>query len=267
MAINYPGKLIKNGESNSALVRKIQSQLKSIGYQSPQSGDFDDATESAVRLFQAQHFDMQGNPLIVDGRIGPFTWNRLFNNISENKLKTTQAPLLAQMLGVAISQIGVREVPEGSNRGPVVNQYLDSVGIPPNQGTADQRYWCAAFVYWCSLKAAQGLGRMTPLPKTAGALDHWKRAATISGVTRIKKAEALVNPALIKPGMIFIQDHGGGAGHTGIVQQTQSARLLTVEGNIAEGAVPGRNGVGVFSTDRRKLTDNELLGFIDYSQA
>lgn len=41
------------------------------------------------------------------------------------------------------SQVGVREIPAGSNWGPAVKQYLHSVKI--NFPAA----WCAAFVHWC----------------------------------------------------------------------------------------------------------------------
>lgn len=267
MPTTYPGKLIKKGDSDTASVKLIQAKLKSFGYGCPQNGVFDDLTDYAVRMFQAQHFDAHGKPLAADGKIGPFTWERLFNDVPTPTFDGVVAPLLTQALGIAVSQIGIREQPEGSNRGPMVDVYLNSVGIAPNQGTAAQRFWCAAFMYWCFQKAASGLSRDNPLPKTAGCLDHWARAATVAGAVRIKKADALANPALIKPGMIFIQNHGDGAGHTGMVQQMQAGRMFTVEGNIAEGAVPGRNGVGVFATDRRKLTDGELVGFIDYSAA
>lgn len=52
----------------------------------------------------------------------------------------TQTRLAA--LNVAITQIGVKEEPPGSNTGPQVKKYLISVGLGPNP-------WCLAFVHWC----------------------------------------------------------------------------------------------------------------------
>jgi hypothetical protein len=264
MATQYPGRIVKKGEANAELVGQIQAVLKAAGYACFANGVFDETMESAVRLFQAQHFDQQGHALIADGQVGPLTWARLFRVVVSAPAALPNS-LASRALAVARGEIGTREVPEGSNRGPQVDLYLDSVGIPPNQGTADQRYWCAAFVYWCFRSAAKNASMTNPLPRTASALSQWTKSVSIPKCRHVTKAQALANPELILPGMIFIQDHGGGAGHTGFVERAESGRLFTIEGNIADGAAPGRNGIGVFATNRRKITDTELVGFIDYS--
>jgi len=62
---------------------------------------------------------------------------------------------------------------------------------------------------------------------------------------------------------LFIIDLGGGFGHSGMVVETNSGRMITIEGNTNDGG--SRNGIGVFKRDARKI--NQInKGFIDYSQ-
>lgn len=71
---NYPGHLIKKGDSGST-VKKIQNQLIKLGFKLPKfgaDGDFGEETENAIRTFQ------QKNKLSKDGVVGPKTWGALF---------------------------------------------------------------------------------------------------------------------------------------------------------------------------------------------
>lgn len=55
-------------------VKEIQQKLKTLGlYDAPADGDFGPKTEMAVKAFQAD------NNLLVDGIVGPQTWNLLFS--------------------------------------------------------------------------------------------------------------------------------------------------------------------------------------------
>ena len=94
------------------------------------------------------------------------------------------------------------EDPPGSNRGKQVEEYLASTNTPPGN------YWSAAFIYWCFSKAAKELGRSNPVYKTAGCLDHWNNTRG----KKFTKDQAINDPSLIKPGSIFIKNHGGGLG-------------------------------------------------------
>lgn len=115
-------------------------------------------------------------------------------------------------LSIARSQLGVMEEPKGSNSGPKVSQYLESVGInfPAS--------WCMAFVYWCVDKAAKELKQPNPLHKTGGVLAQWN----------MRKDLRVTTP---KKGDIFIMDFGKGLGHTGFVDSVQGDRIQTIEGN------------------------------------
>lgn len=56
-------------------VRKIQTRLAELGlYTGSIDGDFGGGTESAVKSFQAK------KKLEVDGKVGPITWGKLFQN-------------------------------------------------------------------------------------------------------------------------------------------------------------------------------------------
>ena len=56
------------------------------------------------------------------------------------------ATLPERMVAWADSQVGVKEVPKGSNRGPMVDEYEAYYGLKGQP-------WCACFVAWCMNKA------------------------------------------------------------------------------------------------------------------
>jgi CHAP domain/Putative peptidoglycan binding domain len=253
--MDYPNRIIKKGETDITVMDAVQRQLnaKNCG-PVPITDVFDDVTVSAVKLFQTRHTDVSGTPLKADGQIGPITWAVLFDTDNVPSGNDAPSPLLSTTLQVAASQLGVVEDPPNSNRGPMVDQYLQSVGLDP----AGNHYsWCAAFVYWCFQQAANQLGIDNPLIKTAGCLDHWNRATC----SKITKQSALQNPSLITPGCIFIIDHGNGSGHTGLVESSGGGLLNTIEGNTNPQL--SSDGYGVFRLDRRKIVDI-TKGFLDY---
>jgi hypothetical protein len=117
-------------------------------------------------------------------------------------------------------------------RGKEVDAYLASVGLmvadQPNGNApliVGPGYpWCAAFVYWCfeQAVAADKTGiAINPCPRTAGALHLYERAPL--------KCRA----ALPAPGDVFVLSHGGGKGHTGLVESVSpdSLTVTTVEGD------------------------------------
>lgn len=167
-----------------------------------------------------------------------------------NNVVTKSVATLA--LSTAIDQLGQREVPQGSNKGPMVDKYLLSVGLNPGYA------WCQAFVYWCYAKAAAQLGMRCPAIRTAGVHDCWNKTATVQ---KISKADAQKQPALIKPGYQFVLLFGGGLGHTGIVERLDGRIIHTIEGNSNSNG--GREGYEVVR-HRRQLTDKALQGFIKY---
>jgi hypothetical protein len=257
--MSFPGRIIKVGETDENLVRQIATALAGRGYvpRKPLTpGKFDSNLKSLIKLYQTQNVDIFGRRLEDDGEIGRMTWGSLFGADAVNIPPTGFAGLA---LGIAISQLGVLEQPLGSNRGKMVDDYQQAVGLTLIDGKPGF-FWCMAFVYWCFLKAGNGT---TPFPKTAGCLDAWNRVYKKAPGRLVTRAAAIADPLLVKPGMVFILDHGGGAGHTGFVRQSSGGALKTVEGNTNVNG--SNNGLGVFELNSRNVMNKSLKGFIDFT--
>ena len=73
---------VRNGSQGNG-VRLLQEILKSFGFPpydpGPVDGNFGSLTESAVRAVQGDYVDFDGSPLVVDGVVGPKTWNALWS--------------------------------------------------------------------------------------------------------------------------------------------------------------------------------------------
>lgn len=247
--MNYPQRIITQGEKNVEIVQQIQIKLNELGC-TPVAADgvFGRKTAQAVKDFQSRHCDVLGNPLVIDGKVGIQTWTSLFEDrsVSDDLLSL----LTSEVLKTAQKEIGVCEVPPGSNRGPVVNDYLKRVGLRPGNP------WCAAFVYWCFSLAAEKLNMRNPVVKTGGCMVHWRRTQGV----KILSVDAVNEPSIIKPGAIFIINRGGGKGHTGIVTHTRGGYIQTIEGNTNAGL--SAEGGGVCMLWRKINTIN--TGFIFY---
>lgn len=237
----FPGHPLRAGEPNASLVRSVQKRLNAVGCGPiAVDGDWGPATTAAVKLFQARFTARNGTPLKVDGVVGPITWAALFPEADEASPKPATG-LAAKALEVAAGEIGVREEPPGSNRGPRVAEYLAAVGLDATRG---HYAWCAAFVCWVFREAAKALGVESPLPWTAGALALWNGAAGRTGVVRVTAAEAREDVRLVRPGQVFVLSTGGGLGHVGLVESVSAGILTTIEGNTNDGG--SREGIGVF---------------------
>lgn len=255
----YPGHLIKMNSRGPDVIA-LQTRLRDLGI-SPGGidGDFGDATKTAVQVFQARTVDPAGNPLEVDGIVGQNTWAALFGVAvpPSPAARPAAGSLLDEVLQVAAGEVGVREVPLGSNRGPRVDQYLNAVG----PGLLGQP-WCMAFVYFCFEEAAAARGVANPAPRTAGVKRSWQLAPEVPGARIVSADDAADDPSLVVPGMVFYIDTGGATGHAGFVADVVGATLVTVEGNTNDGG--GREGIGVFHRTRRKIRDISL-GFVAFA--
>lgn len=257
--MEYPNRVIRMGETDAAVVRAVKVQLNEAlvltgkDRLDPDNPRFGRETRQAVRLFQARHVDSDGRSLKQDGEVGPATWAVLFETDESRDEAASRLATRAIEIAGREADRGVKEQPRNSNRSPEVDEYLRRAGAP--LGCA----WCCAFVYWCMDEAARALAQPNPMVKTAGCINHWNRAEA-HGARRIPITDAKNNPALIKPGMIFIISHGKGLGHTGFVERVQGGLLHTVEGNTD--ATKTREGGGVYRLARRIGEINR--GFIVY---
>jgi hypothetical protein len=262
--MDFPGRTIKVGETDAAVVRAVKRQLNQVlgiadnraERLDARDGSFGPRTKQLVKLFQARNVDADGRPLKQDGELGPVSWARLFGSDRvPEQVKSTDA-WIRRMIAVAGAEADreVREVPANSNRGPDVERYLRSTATPPGSS------WCAAFVYWCAQQAANDLERTNPVVRTAGCLDHWRRAPA-AGAKRIARSSVGADLSRLAPGMIFTMDHGKGLGHTGFIERIVDGKLSTIEGNTD--ASRTREGGGVYRLTRTLGEINK--GFIDYS--
>jgi hypothetical protein len=262
--MKYPGRVIKVGEQDVEIVKVLKKQLNKVLVLendpalrlNPDDPNFGPKMKQVVKLFQARNVDTAGQPLEQDGEVGSLTWEALFGKDSVSPCATAKDEYLAKVLAIAANEEAkhVREIPRNSNRGPEVDQYLHRAGV------ATGNSWCCAFVYWCFDEAAKALGGINPMVKTAGCLDHWSKAPS-KGARRILASAAKNDPALVKPGMVFIIDHGEGKGHTGLIESTAGGLLTTIEGNTD--ASKTREGGGVYRLTRKVGDINK--GFIDYA--
>lgn len=258
----FPGRVVQLGDADEAVLA-IQRRLNQLGCGPiDEDGVFGSQTFAGVKLFQARFPDHDGQPLRVDGMVGAITWGALFGAVAAGSATEASGPLIQKVLEIAAARIGVMEDPPGSNRGPEVDAYLRGVGLDP---TKDSYPWCAAFVHACFADAAQALGVANPCIRTAGVLDHWRRAGE-AGIQRITAAKAHMNEALVKPGQVFVIDTGdpGGAGHMGLVEAVVGGKLVTIEGNTNDGG--SREGIGVFRRTGRRVRDVNV-GFVEYVPA
>lgn len=154
--------------------------------------------------------------------------------------------LSQKALEIAISQIGQKENPLGSNWGHPVQDYLASVNI------TFPAAWCYAFQYWCFDQASHQLNIRNPLIKTGSVLKAWNTALPSNKVKTIPQS-----------GDIFIMSLGGGLGHCGIIESIQNNELLTtIEGNTND--TGSREGIEVERKNIRKTSDKKIIGYLRY---
>jgi lysozyme family protein/peptidoglycan hydrolase-like protein with peptidoglycan-binding domain len=259
----YPGYYLENGVETDHNVEIVQRRLRDLGIDAgPIDSDFGNLTEYALRLFQARSADETGQPLEIDGIVGPKTWGALFAPGTTPRPNTPSPPpsnLVAAVLDIAGEQVGVREHPAGSNRGPEVDQYIRAVGLDPTQ---DSYPWCMCFVYWCYKQAAEHVNGRNLVPKNGSVHGAWGQSQNKPGVTVIWADAAGRNPALVTPGMVFFIDTGHSHGHVGIVADNVNGLLETIEGNTNDNG--SREGIGVFRRTRRRI-EGINMGFGNYS--
>jgi hypothetical protein len=223
---------LRKGDSG-APVRELQAQLGTRGFAVDATGEFDAQTVRAVRAFQAQNLDQHGQPLTVDGIVGPLTWWSLTHRkpFIETPSAVDYTSMPAQggsrigraALAVAIAELaaGAGEV-GGDNRGPFVRKYF----APAGMGTGEP--WCAAFVSFCFLQASGGDLDAMPFPYTVGARD----------VLREFRARGFAQEPgsgyVPVPGEVVVwwrESFQGGKGHIGLVHSVRDGMLYTIEGN------------------------------------
>src|SRR5437868_1398594 len=74
-SLPFPGRVVRAGSLDAASVLAIQRRLDAVGCGPiDKDGVFGPQTTAAVQLFQARFADAEGQPLRIDGNVGPITW-------------------------------------------------------------------------------------------------------------------------------------------------------------------------------------------------
>lgn len=186
---------------------------------------------ASVEDFQLQHIGPSGLPLKDDGVVGPATWWALANpsGVSQQSgFSLALPPRTALGAGrrkvqdwvVTEYRKDVREVPDGSNRGPEIDGYWGSTGVIGQP-------WCCALVS-TALRSALGLYPLRTHHLSVQAMYH--AALELGLITKTPR-----------PWDIFVQIKPGGLGHTGFGSAFSRAGVAaTFEGNAGNRLKHGR---------------------------
>jgi hypothetical protein len=149
-----------------------------------------------------------------------------------------------EIVQVAAGQLGVQEVPLGSNTGPQVRVFT----------AGNTQAWCADFVSWVYMRAGHPL---------SGGAGGW-RYATSDGLRRWFMARGTWNARdssdVPQPGDVvtFNLDSDSLNDHTGIIERVSGSTLYTIEGNTSNGV--HRRSYPNYKTDRRIVGWGRLGG-------
>ena len=244
---------------NGVDVSLLQQDLMKQGFDC--DGDlasdiFGPATNSAVKLFQASHIGPDGENLSVDGIVGQATWWALNHpsGLDQHQFITDVPPIQEASNSIAAVAVisasvelikNVREVPDGSNRGPEIDLYTGMAGKSPSLLGPK---WCAYFVSWNFAKAPGG----SPFGKIGGAqsIVFWCKKHISSSVMTIG--------SFPKPGDIGIIAEDQEHGHAVHIVAVQGGTCWTIEGNC---------GNAVRSRKRLVSSFRYFVNFDAYAQA
>ena len=190
------------------------------------------STQSEVKLFQACHIDSNGKSLVVDGIVGPDTWWALYHPtdsiqhqlVEDMPIQQASNPIAQAALDSAWAELrkGIKECPDGSNRGSEIDLYTGMSGKPVSM--VGPR-WCAYFVSWNFAKSPGG----SPFGRIGGAqsIVFWCQKHIPDSVI-MRDANT---PFFPKPGDIAIIAENQTHGHVVHVAAAWKGFCWTVEGN------------------------------------
>jgi hypothetical protein len=245
--------ILKNPSRHPSVI-ELKKLLRSSGFWTgSETNVFGPKLEQAVRYFQSTHLGPDGKYLKIDGEVGLKTWWALDNPSGKAQLSNIQSPKNSfqdrfgvfskdrqRFLKLAFKEhsIGVKEIPDGSNKGGEVDKYLAGMGGVP---------WCALFISWLF---KQVTGRY-PLMKLQAHVQTAINLAKKEG-RFIPKGEKNYIPT---PGDLVVWSFPKGFGHVSVVVATNEdgTKINTIGGN--EG---NRVKLGLRTVTR----EPSLVGFI-----
>lgn len=130
---------------------------------------------------------------------------KLISEIKSCPCSCNEQETKSTVLSIAEEELGVEEIPRGSNDGERVREYLRAAN------TSVPAPWCAAFVVWCQIQAG-----LKPFI-TAHVATMWDK-------NKDKQHKAP------KAGDVFVMLNGQ-IGHCGFVHHVEGDTIYTIEGN------------------------------------
>ena len=244
--------------SKGESVKIVQQLLKEQGFfKGAVRGNFLKLTDEAVRYFQNTHLGPNGEFLESDGIVGTDTWWALHNPVGKpqksnlpGEIPDGLTPMRQRVLQIALAEhaAGVREKPNGDNKGDGVTKYL-----PGGRPAA----WCCYFWSWVNREA---------FGKFSLGARHGRVSTAFARARKFKMARAKGDYIPI-PGDAFVMTRTDaetgkfkftGLGHIGYVLRVEVSRGKAVAFNTVEGNTANRVKVG-----KRKISDPEIIGFIN----
>lgn len=150
---------------------------------------------------------------------------------------------LAKIVAAAVSQLGQRECPVGSNWGGRVIEYLKSAGY------TDPEPWCLSFGLWCVQQAVPLAQAGLPRTGYCPAMADWGRQTG----RLVSAADVRAGNVALRPGWLVLvwETDPRGYHHAGVVRSVDldAGTFQSVEGNTAEDG--GREGYMVAQHTRR----------------
>lgn len=129
----------------------------------------------------------------------------------------TVTPLQLRIVRRAMRDVGLCEIPKGSNRSPRIDRYLRESGVPESVIRSGRGYWCAAS---CGA-VYRDAGAAVPLAYAA--CQNWLNWGLRNG--HLKK-----DPTV---GAVVLYGSGNTSHHCGIVLRIDNGYLLSIESNTS----------------------------------
>lgn len=151
-------------------------------------------------------------------------------------------PLCLGLIKRAITDIGICEMPPGSNRSGRIDEYNHRAGVPLGS------YWCASAVGAWLAEAQENLGVPIELPRGYASCDNWMAWGK---ATKRWQTTPM-------PGTIVLYGIPGDAQHIGVIIRA-TPLVFSVEGNTSPGGRI-RNGLAIWP----KIVDpGWVLGYVN----
>lgn len=188
--------------------------------------------------------------------------------MSESTLTaSTTYPLRKKLIDIFLGEVGVREVPRNSNRGPRIQEYQRATDLA-GTGWA----YCAAFMCWGIMKWGEDSAVRDALKLTRDGFEAWrpKTAAAYGFEDWARRKRLLVHNENARPGKLTL--HTGDLmtfdiSHIGaLITDYESSsyalwRMETVEGNT--NASGSRDGGGVYRMERARSFARCFIRLLD----